>query len=453
MTEKFDLVLKDGTIMTPKGPLAADLAILNGKIAALGSFKAHETKKTMSCKGLYILPGLIDSQVHFREPGNEHKEDLESGTAAAVLGGVTTIFDMPNTKPSTTNAAALADKLHRAKGRAWCDHAFYLGATAENAATLHTLENLSGCCGIKIFMGSSTGDLLVPSDPPILKILKSCRRTVSVHAEDEPRLIERKHIAEEAKDPVAHPLWRDEKTALLATTRVLNLAKEANRRVHILHVTTAQEMTLLAKNRAFASIEVTPQHLTLSAPECYERLGTLAQMNPPIRDQRHQDALWKAVRSGQVDVIGSDHAPHTLLEKKKPYPQSPSGMPGVQTILPVMLTHVAQGRLSLLRMVELLGHGPARLFNIPGKGAILPGYDADLVIVDLKAKKTITKKWLKSKCGWSPFEGMKVTGFPVATLLRGRIVALESELIGTPSGLPVFSNDSLTRPLKRQHKT
>ena len=445
MAEKFDLVLKEAAVVTPQGPVEADIAVLNGKIAALGAFGGHLAKKTVSCRGLHILPGLIDSQVHFREPGNEHKEDLESGTAAAILGGVTTIFDMPNTKPATTTAEALADKVARARGRAWCDHAFYLGGTAENARTIGASENLPGCCGIKIFMGSSTGDLLMAGDGPILDVLKGSTRTVSVHAEDEPRLIERRHIAESAQNPLAHPLWRDEETALRATTRVLNLARQANRRVHVLHVTTAQEMALLAQNRHLASVEVTPQHLTLWAPDCYERLGTLAQMNPPIRDKVHQDALWRALNDGVVDVIGSDHAPHTLSEKNKPYPQSPSGMPGVQTILPVMLTHVAEGRLSLVKMVELLGHGPGKLFGLKNKGQIAPGYDADLVAVDLKAQRTITRDWLKSKCGWSPFDGMKVTGFPLMTFLRGELTAQDGALIGTPRGRLVFADDSLTQ--------
>lgn len=439
MSEKFDLVFTGGTLVTPKGLVAAGLAVKDGKIAAIGSFGVHQTEKTVDCKGLHILPGLIDSQVHFREPGNEHKEDLETGTLAAVMGGVTTIFDMPNTRPATTDATLLADKVARARGRAWCDHAFYLGATAANAGGLSAIENLPGCCGIKIFMGSSTGDLLVPDDETVLKVLKGSRRTVAVHAEDEQRLAERRSIAEGPGGVLLHPLWRDEETALLATTRLLRLAHEAKRRVHVLHVTTAEEMALLAKNRTLASVEVTPQHLTLSAPECYERLGTKAQMNPPVRDQRHQDALWQALRDGVVDVIGSDHAPHTLEEKAKPYPQSPSGMPGVQTILPVMLTHVAAGRLSLLRLVELLGHGPSALFGLPNKGRIAPGCDADLVLVDLQVRRTIDRSWLKSKCGWSPFEGMKVTGFPVATYLRGECVVAEGIVVGrAPMGRALF---------------
>ena len=443
MAEKFDLILKDGTVVTPRGVTSADIAVHHGKIAALGVFKPYQAQKIIDCRGLHILPGLIDSQVHFREPGNEHKEDLATGTAAAVMGGITTVFEMPNTKPATTDADALAEKLRRARGRAWCDHAFYLGATPFNAAKISQLENLSGCCGIKIFMGSSTGDLLVPEDVTIAEVLKTCRRTVAVHAEDEALLKERKHLALEAKNPIAHPLWRNEETALRATKRVVNLARQAERRVHVLHVTTAEEMAFLAQNRDVASVEVTPQHLTLAAPECYEHLGTKAQMNPPIRDRRHQDALWKALNAGVVDVIGSDHAPHTLEEKAKPYPESPSGMPGVQTTLPVMLTHVAQGRLTLAKMVDLLAHNPHRLFHLAGKGCIAPGFDADFSIVDLKTQRTIDTRWLKSKCGWSPFENMKVTGWPVMTFLRGLLVMKDNELLSSPQGRPVVFSDSL----------
>jgi dihydroorotase len=293
-------------------------------------------------------------------------------------------------------------------------------------------------------MGSSTGNLLVADDDTLLQVLRSGFRRVAVHAEDEYRLRKRRPLAEaDDAHPRLHPVWRDEETALRATTRLLRLASEAHRRVHVLHVTTAEEMALLRGHRDIATVEVTPQHLTLEAPDCYDRLGTLAQMNPPIRGARHREALWRAVLDGTVDVLGSDHAPHTRAEKAEPYPKSPSGMPGVQTLLPVMLDHVNAGRLSLLRLVDLTSAGPARVFNIAGKGRIAAGYDADLTLVDLGATRTITNDWIASRCGWTPFAGMKVTGWPAATIIRGRLVMREGELLGKPSGRPVRFGETL----------
>ena len=387
--------------------------------------------------GLHVLPGVIDTQVHFREPGGEHKEDIGTGTRAAALGGVTAVFEMPNTAPPTTTEEALADKMARAELRAWCHFAFYVGATAENALLLGRLERLPGCAGVKIFMGSSTGELLVSDDETLGAVLASGTRRVAVHAEDEPRLLARRPIAEAARDPRAHADWRDVETALRATRRLVRLAAEHQRRVHVLHVTTAEEIALLAHHKVIASVEVTPQHLTLEAPECYDQNGTRAQMNPPIRDGRHRSALWLGVANGVVDVIGSDHAPHTIEEKARAYPSSPAGMPGVQTLLPVLLDHVAAGRLTLERLVDLTSAGPARLFGLSGKGRIAVGYDADLSIVDLGARRTITDEWIASRCGWTPFHGKTVTGWPRAMVLAGRPVMREGELEGAPSGRPL----------------
>src|SRR6185437_3914715 len=320
-------------------------------------------------KGLVVLPGVIDSQVHFREPGNEHKEDLETGTRAAILGGITGVFEMPNTAPPTTSRSAIEDKLNRAKGRMHCDYAFYAGATPANIGALAELERLPGVCGVKAFLGSSTGSLLLNNPDDILAALKAGTRRMAVHSEDEDRLIARKPLAERGK-PTTHPVWRDAEAARASTERVLGLAKKAGRRLHVLHVTTADEIPLLAEAKDFATAETTPQHLTLSAPECYERLGTYAQMNPPIRDEHHRLALWDAVRDGVIDVIGSDHAPHTRAEKEKTYPDTPSGMPGVQTLVTLLLDHVAKGNLSLERFIDLTASGPQRIFGIAGKGRI-----------------------------------------------------------------------------------
>lgn len=442
--EAFDLVVKGGVCVTPNGAEETDIGVRQGRVAALGDLGGAKTAQSFDARGLHVLPGVIDTQVHFREPGAEYKEDLETGTRAAVLGGVTAVFEMPNTNPSTVHASDLADKLSRAEGRAWCDIAFYIGADAENADKLRRLERLPGCCGVKIFMGSSTGSLLVPDDETLSKILRSGSRRVAVHSEDESRLRKRRALAEtDDAHPRLHPVWRDEQTALGATTRLLRLAGEARRRIHVLHVSTGDEMELLRGHRDFATVEVTPQHLTLEAPDCYDRLGTFAQMNPPIRGAQHREALWRAVTDGTVDVLGSDHAPHTREEKEKPYPKSPSGMPGVQTLVPLMLDHVHAGRLTLARFVDLTSAGPARVFNIAGKGRIAAGYDADFTLVDLGARKEIRDDWIASRCGWTPFAGMKVTGWPMATIIRGRVVMRDGETQGKQAGRPIRFGETL----------
>jgi len=440
--QAYDHIIAGGICLTPAGRVRADIGVRNGRIAAIGALSGKPTAELTDVSGLHVLPGVIDSQVHFREPGLEHKEDLETGTRGAALGGVTAIFEMPNTKPATTTREAIEDKLKRAHGRTWVDHAFFVGAAAENASELGVLERLPGCAGVKVFLGSSTGSLLV-DDPQVLKeVLKHGTRRVAIHSEHEARLTARKHLVEvEGAHPRLHPVWRDEQTALLATEGVLRLAREIGRPLHVLHITTADELPLLAQARDVATVEVTPQHLTLSGPECYERLGTRAQMNPPIRDERHRLALWQAMTDGLVDVIGSDHAPHTLEEKAKPYPLSPSGLPGVQTLVPLMLDHVHAGRLSLERFVDLTSAGPARVYDVASKGRIALGYDADLTIVDLNASRVIENSKMASRCGYTPFDGMRVTGFPILTVVRGRIVMRDGQTLGTPQGQPVrFAN-------------
>lgn len=441
-TARFDTILRHGAVFLPGGLADVDIGITAGRIAAILAPGDGSADAERDCRGLTILPGLIDTQVHFREPGMEHKEDLESGSRAAVLGGVTALFEMPNTKPLTDTEDALNDKLARARGRMWTDHAFYAGATAANAETLANLERLPGCCGIKIFMGASTGDLLVPDDATLRRVLAHGRRRVAIHAEDEPRMIAR--MGERVdNDPSSHPVWRDDETAMLATRRAVTAARETGRRVHILHVTTPQELEYLAQHKDIASVEVTPQHLTLAAEDAYPRLGTLAQMNPPIRSEWHRAGLWHWLSQGVPDVLGSDHAPHTLAEKAQAYPASPSGMPGVQTIVPLMLNHMAEGRLTLARLVDLMAAGPQRLFNIVGKGRIAAGYDADFTIVDLKARWTIGEDWLASRAGWSPFTGMDMVGRPVATLIRGKAAMWDGQLAESAHGAPIRFEDTL----------
>lgn len=433
--KSFDLILKGAeTILPgPQGPSLireqVSIGISQGKIAAINPDPSIPAASVLDLKGLTLLPGVIDSQVHFREPGLTHKEDLESGTRGALLGGVTAVFEMPNTQPSTTSKELFDDKLKRAQGRCHTHYAFFVGASPENADQLGELESLPHCSGVKLFMGSSTGNLLVEEDIHIERVLRSGRRRVIVHAEDEPRLRERKQLAIDGAHPRFHPIWRDEETAFRATSRLLALARKTGRPVHVLHVTSAREMDLLKESKDIATVEVLPQHLTLSAPECYERLGSFAQMNPPIREKHHQDRLWKAVLDGTVDILGSDHAPHTREEKGKPYPQSPSGFPGTQTLVTLMLNHVNEGRLSLERFVELVCENPRRVFGVRNKGRIEVGADADFTVVDLKKTRTIENSWIASRVGWTPFEGMKTQGWPVMTLLKGQVAMREDQIL------------------------
>jgi len=442
VSDRCDLLILGGTVVTPAGIFETDVAVRAGRIAGIGSFATVSALDVFEARGLHILPGVIDTQVHFREPGNEHKEDLETGSRAAVLGGVTSVFEMPNTHPPTTSRLALEDKLSRARARMHCDYAFYVGATPQNIGALAELERMEGVAGVKAFLGSSTGTLLLDGDEAILDALKAGSRRMAVHSEDESRLKERRQFAR-AGHPETHPLWRDEESARRSTERVLKLARRAGRRLHVLHVTTADELPLLADARDIASVETTPQHLTLAAPECYGRLGALAQMNPPIRDASHRDALWQAVGEGLIDVIGSDHAPHTLEEKAGIYPDTPSGMPGVQTLVTILLDHVHAGRLSLERLVDLTSAGPARIFGIAGKGRIARGYDADFTLVDLKKRRRIENARIASKCGWSPFDGMETTGWPLATIIRGQIVMRNDALLAPGRGMPVRFGETL----------
>ena len=433
MAVTYDLILKGGTVVNHDGEGARDIGVTGGRIVALGDLSGASAGETVDCRGLHILPGVIDTQVHFREPGLTHKEDLETGSRSAVMGGVTAVFEMPNTDPLTTNAAALADKVARGHHRMHCDFAFFVGGTHENVKDLPELERLPGAAGVKVFIGSSTGALLVEDDEGVRNVLKAIRRRASFHAEDEYRLRERRGLRVEG-DARSHPVWRDVVTALTATQRLVRLARETGKRVHVLHITTGEEITFLAGHRDVASVEVTPHHLTLEAPECYARLGSLAQMNPPVRDAAHKAALWHGVAQGVVDVLGSDHAPHTRDEKAKAYPATPSGMTGVQTLVPLMLDHVNAGRLSLLRLVDLTSAGPARLFGIACKGRIAAGYDADFTVVDLKRRETITDRWIASRAAWTPYDGVTVNGWPVGTFVRGNKVMWQGELTAPSRG-------------------
>lgn len=443
MAQTFDTILKGATIVNHDGIGQPDIGIRNGRIEAIGSLAAGSAGEVIDCTGLHILPGVVDSQVHFREPGLEHKEDLETGSLAAVLGGVTSVFEMPNTKPLTTSAETLEDKIRRGRHRMHCDFAFWVGGTRDNAKDVAELERLPGAAGIKVFMGSSTGNLLVEDDEGVRSILKNTRRRAAFHSEDEFRLKERENLRVEG-DPSSHPVWRDVTTALQCTERLVGIAREIGARIHVLHISTAEEIDFLQGHKDVATCEATPHHLTLSADD-YATLGNLIQMNPPVRDKRHRDGVWKGVDQGIIDVLGSDHAPHTLDEKQKSYPASPSGMTGVQTLVPIMLDHVNAGKLSLERFVDLSSHGPNRIFGMARKGRIAVGYDADLTIVDMKRRETITHEQAGSKAGWTPYHGKTVTGWPVGTFVRGIKVMWEAEIVNPNKGEPVEFLEALPR--------
>ncbi len=448
----LDLVIQGGhaVLSHPDNPYqlieeCIDIGIADGQIVKIGQLTRAKTKKVFKARGLTILPGIIDTQVHFREPGMEYKEDIESGSRAALLGGVTAFLEMPNTNPPTTSVESFKDKIQRASNRSWCDFGFFIGAKVDNLSILNQLEKQDGCCGVKIFMGKSTGNLLLSDRQHLTQALQNTSGPIAIHSEDQDRLIERKkQILNNIKNPTPHqhPVWRDSQTAWIATKKIVELAHLTKRQVHILHVTTKEEIDFLEQNQTVATVEVTPQHLSLYAPECYDRLGTLAQMNPPIRDKLHQTALWRGVNTGVVTMLGSDHAPHTLEEKNQPYPHSPAGMPGVQTLLTVMLDHVHKKRLSLKKLTELLATNPHRHYGIKGLGLIKEGFKANLTIVDLNKTQTITQEWLASKCKWSPFENQKTTGWSVGVLLKGQWAMREQEILNSPKGeLLTFTNN------------
>ena len=430
----FDTIFKNANITTEDKNFSADIGVKDGVISEIGNINDN-AETVLNLKNLDLIPGVIDTQVHFREPGATHKEDLKSGTMAAILGGVTGIFEMPNTEPSTTNLEALLDKFKRAKDRSYCDYAFYVGGTEDNSKDLPDLEKVDGCCGVKVFMGLSTGSLLVSGDDDLSKIMAEINSRASFHSEDQSHLEERKKFQVQG-DTNSHEIWRNDEQCFIATKRIVQIARKYNKNIHILHVSTGQEVEFLANNKDIASVEITPQHLTLSAPDCYNELGNYAQMNPPIRDKSHQEKLWNAIENGVADIIGSDHAPHSREEKDQVYPNSPSGMPGVQTLVPIMLNHVNNKKLSLNRFVQLTSANPARLFKIKNKGSIDIGNDADFTIIDIQKERVIENNWIASKCGWTPYDGMKVKGWPVMTVIRGNIVMKEDELFD-PIGQPM----------------
>ncbi len=431
---RHDLLVRGGTCVLPWGEASCDVGITGGRITALGALGGDEAAEVIEARGLHVLPGLIDSHVHLRDPGDPAIETLEAGTRGAVLGGLCTVFDMPNTVPPVADHDALACKRELVARDAWCDVGMYVAGAKTNIPELAALEREEGVCAVKVFAGSSTASLMVEDDEHLERVMRSGHRRIAFHSEDEYRLQERRPLFRTGMPYSAHMEWRDEECAFLGTRRLMALARRTGRAAHILHVSTRQELEYLRDFRDVATCEVLVNHLTQAAPECYERLGGLAVMNPPIRGVEHQAASWRAVRDGTVDTIGSDHAPHPRAAKDKPWPECPAGLTGVQTLVPLMLDHVHAGRLTLGRMVDLMAAGPARVYGLQGKGRLAAGYDGDLTIVDLNASRVIEDAWIASPCGWTPFAGTAVTGWPVMTVVRGRVVMREDRVVGERGG-------------------
>ena len=435
MSENLSLIIKNGSCYINGKLTKTDIGLSGNKIKKIGKIELNSAK-VYDATDKVVLPGIIDTQVHFREPGSTDAEDLESGSRAAVLGGVTSLFEMPNTNPPTSNLVEFDKKLQAAKNRMHSNYAFYFGATPDNTDQLAKLKDVEGCCGVKLFAGSSTGNLLVDKEADIEKVISSSDRIVSIHSEDEDIIKLRKKFIKKG-DVHSHPEWRNVECAMSSTRRVVKIAERYNKKIHVLHITTKEEVDFLAMHKKNVTFETTPQHLTLYAPDCYEKLGSYAQMNPPLRTKEHYDRLWVAIKNNVVDVLGSDHAPHLKENKDKEYPNSPSGMPGVQTIFPVMLNHVNDGKLTLQQLINLMCENPCKIFGIKNKGFIKEGYDADLTIADMNKEVIIKNEMIASKCGWTPFNNYKVKGFPVGTIVNGNLVMSDGKVIIESKGTPL----------------
>ena len=435
MSDNFSLIIKNGSCYIDGKLTKTDIGLSGNKIKKIGKIELNSAK-VYDATDKVVLPGIIDTQVHFREPGSTDAEDLESGSRAAVLGGVTSLFEMPNTNPPTSNLVEFDKKLQAAKNRMHSNYAFYFGATPDNTDQLAKLKDVEGCCGVKLFAGSSTGNLLVDKEADIEKVISSSDRIVSIHSEDEDIIKLRKKFIKKG-DVHSHPEWRNVECAMSSTRRVVKIAERYNKKIHVLHITTKEEVDFLAMHKKNVTFETTPQHLTLYAPDCYEKLGSYAQMNPPLRTKEHYDRLWVAIKNNIVDVLGSDHAPHLKENKDKEYPNSPSGMPGVQTIFPVMLNHVNDGKLTLQQLINLMCENPCKIFGIKNKGFIKEGYDADLTIADMNKEVIIKNEMIASKCGWTPFNNYKVKGFPVGTIVNGNLVMSDGKVIIESKGTPL----------------
>ncbi|CAD5980783.1 Dihydroorotase [Planktothrix tepida] len=431
MSNSYGVFIHQARILLPNGDfLLGDVALVDGKIVEIASEIDHHALgrndwEMIDAEGLTVLPGVIDPQVHFREPGLEYKEDLFTASCACAKGGVTSFLEMPNTRPLTTTQANLDDKLRRASEKCIVNYGFFIGATAEN---LPDLLDANPTPGIKIFMGSMHGDLLVSQEEILDQIFAKGARLIAVHAEDQARINQRRQEFAGITDPAIHSTIQDNLAALQATQLALKLSKKYQRRLHILHLSTGDEAELLRQDKPeWVTAEVTPQHLLLNI-NAYDQIGTLAQMNPPLRSPQDNEILWKALLDGVIDFIATDHAPHTLEEKAKGYPNTPSGMPGVETSLPLMLTQAMAGKCTVQQVSNWMSTAVAKAYKIPNKGKIEVGYDADLVLVDLENYHPVLREEVVSKCGWSPFEGWELTGWPVYTIVGGQVVYAQGKL-------------------------
>jgi len=421
MSLPTSLLIRHAHIVLPNGELMVGEVLINdGLIAEVAANIPTTSPITeIDATGLTLLPGVIDPQVHFREPGLEYKEDLFTATCACAKGGVTSFLEMPNTRPLTISQPILQDKLKLAQNKCLVNYGFFIGASGDNVAELLAANPTPG---IKIFMGSMRGGLLI-DDPEVLEsIFSQGERLIAVHAEDQARINQRREEFANIHNPAIHSQIQDNQAALNATKLALKLSQKYQRRLHILHMSTAEEAELLRQDKpSWVTAEVTPQHLFLNT-SAYDKIGTLAQMNPPIRQPHDNQVLWQALLDGVIDFIATDHAPHTLEEKAQEYPKTPSGMPGVETSLPLMLTAAMEGRCTIPQVVNWMSTAPGKAYNIPNKGAIAPGYDADLVLVDLNTYRPVLREELLTKCGWSAFEGWDLTGWPVYTIVGGQVV-------------------------------
>ena len=432
MPTTSSLLIRGARVLLPNGEfLVGDVEICEGKILRVAPSIAAVGDREIMAIGLTLLPGVIDPQVHFREPGLEHKEDLFTAICACAKGGVTSFLEMPNTRPLTTTQAALDDKLSRAAEKCLVNYGFFIGATPEN---LPDLLSANPTPGIKVFMGSMHGQLLVDGEATLEAIFAAGDRLIAVHAEDQARINQRRQEFAGMDDVAVHSQIQDNQAALLATQLALKLSNKYQRRLHILHLSTGEEAELLRQEKpSWVTAEVTPQHLLLNT-SAYEKIGSLAQMNPPLRAPRDNEILWQALLDGVIDFIATDHAPHTLAEKAQDYPNTPSGMPGVETSLPLMLTQAVQGRCTVAQVANWMSAAVAQAYKIPNKGKIAPGFDADLVLVDLDNYRLVVREEMVTKCGWSPFEGWNLTGWPVVTVVGGKVVFEKGKLDTTVRG-------------------
>jgi len=411
-------LIENATVVLPEGEMRTSVLIDGELIADIDPAVQIRADVVVDATGCHLLPGVIDDQVHFREPGLTHKEDLYTASRACAKGGVTTFLEMPNTKPSTTTRLSLEHKLALAAAKSLVNYGFYIGATTTN---LVETQQATRTPGIKIFIGSSTGDLLVDEQDALERIFAETTLPICAHCEDEATVRANAARLQGTTNVADHSRIRDHVAAILATRRAMDLAKRHQHRFHVLHVSTGAEADLLRDHARLITAEVCPHHLLLNIDD-YARLGSLVQMNPSLKTRQDNQQLWSALLDGRIQVIATDHAPHTLEEKRQPYPQSPSGLPAVENSLALMLDQVRQGRCSLQQVVHWMSDAPARVWDIVGKGRIVVGYDADLVLVDLQKTAEIRHEQQETKCKWSPWHGVTLTGWPVRTFVMGHEV-------------------------------